>query len=238
MDPRGFPTSLPDFQAVFPDDAACAKYLEAMRWPGGFTCAKCGMQGEPYRFPSRSSVVLRCRICKGSTSLTAGTVMQSTHTPLSVWFWGAYLVTTQTPGQSAVQFQRQLALSRYETAFQILHKLRAGMVRPERDRHRHRTPCRGGRMPRWRKDARRRPRRASPGNRCGSGRGSLAKEGRRSQRRGRTAARSQQARQEEHLCRALAASRHLGSQPPSARMFRAGQCCGRRDGAHGCLLRV
>jgi len=59
--------------------------------------------------------------------------MQSSHTPLSTWFWGAYLMTTQVPGQSAVQFQRQLALSRYETAFQILHKLRAGMVRPERD---------------------------------------------------------------------------------------------------------
>jgi transposase-like protein len=59
--------------------------------------------------------------------------MQSTHTPLSIWFWGAYLVTTQTPGQSALQFQRQLGLSRYETAFMILHKLRASMVRPKRD---------------------------------------------------------------------------------------------------------
>jgi transposase-like protein len=63
----------------------------------------------------------------------AGTIMQDSHTPLSTWFWGAYLVTTQTPGQSAVQFQRQLGLRRYETAFQILHKLRAGMVRPQRD---------------------------------------------------------------------------------------------------------
>ena len=134
MDPRGFPTSLPEFQAVFPTDAACAQYLETTRWPDGFTCGKCGVQGEPYRFPTRSSVVLRCRICKANTSLTAGTVMQSTHTALSVWFWGAYLVTTQTPGQSARQFQRQLGLSRYETAFQILHKLRAGMVRPARDR--------------------------------------------------------------------------------------------------------
>ncbi len=52
--------------------------------------------------------------------------------PLSTWFWAAYLVTTHTPGMSAVQFQRQLGL-RYETAFQILHKLRAGMVRPEHD---------------------------------------------------------------------------------------------------------
>jgi len=134
MDPRGFPTSLPEFQRVFPDDAACAKYLEAMRWPTGFTCPKCSLPGEPYRFPSRSSIVLRCRDCKANASLTAGTVMQSSHTPLSTWFWGAYLVTTQTPGQSALQFQRQLGLSRYETAFQILHKLRAGMVRPERDK--------------------------------------------------------------------------------------------------------
>jgi hypothetical protein len=35
---------------------------------------------------------------------------------------------------SAVQFQRQLGLTRYETAFGILHKLRAGMVRPDQDR--------------------------------------------------------------------------------------------------------
>ena len=56
------------------------------------------------------------------------------HTPLNVWFWAAYLVASQTPGMSAVQFQRQLGLSRYETAFQILHKLRSGMVRPNQDR--------------------------------------------------------------------------------------------------------
>jgi len=104
-----------------------------MRWPDGFTCPKCGLCGAPYRFLTRSSVVLRCRACKVNTSLTAGTVMQGTHTALPTWFWGAYLVTTQTPGQSALQFQRQLGLGRYETAFQILHKLRAGMVNPERD---------------------------------------------------------------------------------------------------------
>ena len=133
MDSRGFPTSLPEFQRVFPDDSACAKYLEAMRWPEGFACPKCRKAGPPYRFPTRSSTVLRCRACKANTSLTAGTVMQATHTPLSTWFWAAYLATTQTPGQSALQFQRQLGLSRYETAFQILHKLRSGMVRPDRE---------------------------------------------------------------------------------------------------------
>ena len=136
MDPRGFPTSLPEFQKVFPDNQACKKYLESVRWPDGFICPHCAQQGEPFRLPDSEescSVVLKCRACRKGTSLTAGTVMQSSHTPLSTWFWAAYLVTTQTPGQSALQFQRQLGLSRYETAFQILHKLRAGMVRPERD---------------------------------------------------------------------------------------------------------
>ena len=35
----GFPQSLPDFQRLFPDEAACAAYLELLRWPDGFACA-------------------------------------------------------------------------------------------------------------------------------------------------------------------------------------------------------
>src|SRR5450631_3555132 len=132
MDPRGFPTSLPEFQRVFPDDGACARYLESLRWPSGFVCLKCGWRGEPYRFAGRPRV-LRCRNCQANASLTSGTVMEKSQSPLSTWFWGAYLVTTQTPGQSALQFQRQLEIKRYEKAFVMLHKLRSGMVRPERD---------------------------------------------------------------------------------------------------------
>lgn len=60
--------------------------------------------------------------------------MHATRTPLLAWFWGAYLVATQTLGMSALQFQRQLWLHRNETAFQLLYKVRAGMFRPNRDR--------------------------------------------------------------------------------------------------------
>jgi len=59
--------------------------------------------------------------------------MHMSKMPATTWFWAAYLVSTQTPGISAVQFQRQLGIKRYETAFTMLHKLREGMVRPERD---------------------------------------------------------------------------------------------------------
>jgi transposase-like protein len=128
-----FPESLPEFQHLFPDDAVCAAYLEKARWAGGFTCPHCGVIGDPFRFENRPGV-LRCRACRKDTGLTVGTVMQGSHMPLITWFWAAYLVASQTPGISAVQFQRQLGLSRYETAFGLLHKLRAGMVRPDRDR--------------------------------------------------------------------------------------------------------
>ena len=116
-----------------PDDATCAAYLERSRWGDGFACPHCGVVGEPYRIATRPGV-LTCRACRRQTGLTVGTVMERSRTPLSTWFWAAYLVASQTKGMSAVQFQRQLGLTRYETAFGILHKLRAGMVRPDRDR--------------------------------------------------------------------------------------------------------
>jgi transposase-like protein len=131
--PRTFPDTLLAFHAMFPTEAACLAYLEELRWPEGFVCRTCQAKGEPFRFAGRPGV-LCCRSCRCSTRITAGTVLHRTRVPLQTWFWGAYLVTAQTPGMSALQFQRQLGISRYETAFQLLHKLRAAMVRPDRDR--------------------------------------------------------------------------------------------------------
>jgi len=73
-----FPDSLPAFQRMFPDDAACARYLEAIRWRSGFACPRCADLAEPFRFAARPGV-LRCRACKRDISLTAGTVMERTH---------------------------------------------------------------------------------------------------------------------------------------------------------------
>lgn len=132
MSPTSFPKTLLEFQRAFPDEQACIRHLERLRWPQGFWCLHCGKPGDPYRVRTRPTVLI-CRGCRTETRLTAGTVMHRTRTPLLTWFWGAYLATTQTPGLSAVQFQRQLGITRYETAFQILHRLRAAMVRPGRD---------------------------------------------------------------------------------------------------------
>jgi len=126
-----FPRSVIEFQRRFPDEEACRAYLFASRWPDGFRCPACG-GGEVGAEQRRH--LWQCRGCGRQSSVTAGgTAMQKTHLPLTLWFWAAYLVTTHGPGISALQLQRQLGISRYETAWTILHKLRRAMVAPERE---------------------------------------------------------------------------------------------------------
>ncbi len=36
------PRSLPELEARFPDEAACARWLLEKRWPYGFRCPACG----------------------------------------------------------------------------------------------------------------------------------------------------------------------------------------------------
>ncbi len=127
-----YPATLLEFQRWFSSEAACVDYLYLNRWPDGFVCPKCDSRRRPYLIEAYRRI--ECAGCNHQTSVTAGTVMHGTRMPLQVWFNGAYLVTTHTPGFSALQFQRQLGIKTYETAFQMLHKLRAAMVRPDRDR--------------------------------------------------------------------------------------------------------
>lgn len=123
-----FPKSILEFQQWFPDEEACIKYLYESRWPDGFICPVCGDQ-EAYYIKTRR--LFQCKTNMHQIYLTAGTVMHGSHTPLTDWFWAAYFVTTVTPGISSIQLERQLGI-RHETAFNILHKLRAAMVNPDR----------------------------------------------------------------------------------------------------------
>lgn len=75
----------------------------------------------------------QCVACRYQVSLTAGTVLHNTKTPLTVWFWAAYLAVTDKRGISALLLQRQLGLRRYETAWILLHKLRRAMVNAARE---------------------------------------------------------------------------------------------------------
>ena len=120
-----------EFQERFATEEACREYLFASRWPDGFRCRRCA--GREVGVMHQRRRVWQCKRCGAQTSVTAGTVMHNTQTPLRLWFWAAYLVATHHPGISAVQLQRQLGIARHERAWMMLHKLRRAMVAPERE---------------------------------------------------------------------------------------------------------
>ena len=126
---RDYPADWEQFQAWFPDEAACLSYLERLSWPHGFLCPACGRDRPPWR-GSRQRLV--CRDCGHQTTVTAGTLFQGTRTPLRQWFAAAWLVATAEQGVSARRLARALDLGSYETAWTMLHRFRRAMVRSGR----------------------------------------------------------------------------------------------------------
>ena len=114
----------------FHSEQACSDYLERLRWPKEFICPKCGVIGAAVK-TSRNRLV--CHSCKHQTSVTAGTIFDKTRTPLKVWLAGAWYVTNQKHGVSALGLQSVLGLGSYQTAWTMLHRFRRAMVRPGRE---------------------------------------------------------------------------------------------------------
>ena len=112
MDQR--PGSLPGFEARFPDDEACARWLFERRWPDGFRCPGCG-HAKGWEL-GRGTLLIECAGCHRQTSVTAGTVLHRSHLPLRTWFLAAWLVATHRNGMSARQLWLQLGLGSYKTA--------------------------------------------------------------------------------------------------------------------------
>lgn len=127
---QDYPATWVEFLGCFASEDACARYLEKVRWPDGFTCPRCGVVAEPYR-SSRNR--LMCQHCRTQTTVTSGTIFDKTRTPLRIWLAAMWHVTHQKHGVSALGLQRVLGLGSYQTAWAILHRLRRAMVRPDRE---------------------------------------------------------------------------------------------------------
>jgi len=129
---RDYPRTWSEFQRRFPDDDACARYLERLSWPDGFVCAACGaVARQPWRGSRRRLV---CPSCQHQATVTSGTLFQGTRTPLTSWFTAAWMIATAEQGVSASDLQRRLGLASYETAWMLLHRYRRAMVRSGRPR--------------------------------------------------------------------------------------------------------
>ena len=121
--------SLLDFHKNFGTEQQCADALEHARWPNGFHCPYC--QNEKYyMLLGRKHKTYQCAACRRQTSIIAGTLFQSTHLLLKIWFLAIYLISEAKTGISSLALKRQLGVS-YPTAWLIQHKLMQAMT--ERD---------------------------------------------------------------------------------------------------------
>jgi len=119
-----------ELEQRFSSEDACRQYLYQLRWPEGFVCPRCGAK---QAWPMTRGRWL-CGACRYQAPVSAGTLLQDSHLPLTTWFRAMWYVTSQKTGVSALGLQRALGLGSYRTAWALLHKLRRAMVRPDRDR--------------------------------------------------------------------------------------------------------
>ena len=131
----------------FPDEKACHKFLEKMRWPEGVECLKCHSKNvgsfttnetERVRFSKRTGEektvrvparhLYECHDCRYQFSATAGTLFHDSHLPLRTWFMAIALITDAKKGMSALQVKRHLGIGGYKTAWYLCHRIREAMV--------------------------------------------------------------------------------------------------------------
>ena len=106
---------------AFPDEAACAKHLEELRWPNGITCPLCQSSRKIHHL-SRPGIY-KCGDCKRQFSIRKGTVYEESRLPLQKWFITASLMTTSRKGISSHQLAREMGVTQ-KTAWFVLARLR------------------------------------------------------------------------------------------------------------------
>jgi transposase-like protein len=127
---RDFPKTATEFEARFATEEDCRAYWIKARWGGQPACARCNSTRV---WTIREGTTFECAECGHQTSLTSGTLLEKTTKPLKTWFRAVFEISTRRTGISAKDLQRIMGFGSYKTAWTWLHKLRAAMVRPQRE---------------------------------------------------------------------------------------------------------
>jgi transposase-like protein len=127
--------TIPEWEALFPDDDACKAYLMRRRWPSGtVVCPRCGSD-KPYAISTRP-FHWQCHACSPNKagyrfSVLVNTIFENTNIGLRQWFKVIYLMLTSKKGISSLQIQRVMGFGSYKTALYMTHRIRAALADPE-----------------------------------------------------------------------------------------------------------
>jgi transposase-like protein len=114
-----------EFQKRYSEEEKCREHMFQVRWPNGFVCPKCG-HNEYFDIKSRH--LFQCKSCNHQASVTAGTIMDKSKTPLTKWFLAIYLMTEDKRGISALALKKKLGIA-YYTAWSMSNKIREALTR-------------------------------------------------------------------------------------------------------------
>jgi transposase-like protein len=115
---------------IFSNEEAARKHFEALRWPKGRICPHCGIVDNSVELKGESTRagLYKCRACDLQFSAMIGTVMESSHVPMTKWALAFHLMAASKKGVSAHQLMRMLGLGSYRTAWFIAHRVREAMA--------------------------------------------------------------------------------------------------------------
>lgn len=116
--------TLVDFIKKFSDEQKCKEYFRDIRIKEGVRCKKCG-KNKHYWLSAKWQ--FQCADCGFRTTLRSGTVMENSRLSYSMWFLIMLYMTGTKKGISACELQRQLGHKRYNTIWNIMHRLRCVM---------------------------------------------------------------------------------------------------------------
>jgi hypothetical protein len=114
------------FQAEYPDDAACLAKLMEIQYGGSVTeCQVC--QKRTGFHPMTKRRAYACQECGHHIYPAAGTIFHKSRTKLTIWFFAMYLMTSTRHGVAAKEIERQTGVT-YKCAWRICHELRKLMA--------------------------------------------------------------------------------------------------------------
>ena len=115
-----------EFQAEYPDDAACLAKLMEINFGGTrIFCPACGVEATFHPMTKRRAYA--CQECGHHIYPAAGTIFHKSRTNLTKWFFAMYLMTSTRHGVAAKEIERQIGVT-YKTAWRICHELRKLMT--------------------------------------------------------------------------------------------------------------
>jgi transposase len=114
------------FQAEYPDDAACLKRIMEIQYGGEETdCPVCNKRMRFHQMTKRRAYA--CQGCGHHIYPAAGTIFHKSRTKLTIWFFAMYLMTSTRHGVAAKEIERQTGVT-YKCAWRICHELRKLMA--------------------------------------------------------------------------------------------------------------